>query len=103
MSVEIHSEAEHEFLDAVRYYQALQPELGAEFDEAVANAVADIEWSPEAWPRFPGWERIPIVRSRRVAVFPYRVLYFADAGRIVIIAIAHQRRSPGLWADRVRA
>ena len=43
MSVEIHSEAEHEFLDAVRYYQALQPELGAEFDEAVANAVADIE------------------------------------------------------------
>jgi hypothetical protein len=53
----VHPDAEAEFLDAVRHYHATQAGLGEEFDIEVAKAVDDIQWNPEAWPKFPGWNR----------------------------------------------
>lgn len=47
-------EAEAEFLDAVRYYATTEAGLGDEFDIEVAKAVDDIQWNPDAWPKFPG-------------------------------------------------
>lgn len=97
----IHPEAEDEFLDAVRYYETTESGLGEEFDTEVAKAVDDIQWNPEAWPKFPGWDRFPIVRTRKVDVFPYRVVYFIRDNELVIVAFAHQSRLPGYWKHRV--
>jgi len=98
----VHPAAEAEFLDAVRYYESIQTGLGADFDRVVATAVADIEWSPEAWPPFPGWDRLPVVRSRKVDVFPYRVVYFVRGDELMLVAFAHQRRRPQYWAERIK-
>ncbi|MBU1775437.1 MAG: type II toxin-antitoxin system RelE/ParE family toxin, partial [Gammaproteobacteria bacterium] len=40
---------------------------------------------------------------RRVIVrrFPYSVVYRAKGEHIYIIAVAHQRRHPNYWSDRV--
>lgn len=97
----VHPEAEAEFLDAVRYYETVQAGLGVEFDIEVANAVGDIQWQPDAWPKFPGWDRLPVVRSRKVEVFPYRVVYFVRDDELLIVAFAHQSRRPGYWKQRV--
>lgn len=67
----------------------------------MAKAVGDIEWNPEAWPKFRGWDRLPVVRSRDVDMFPYRVVYFVRDGELVIVAFAHQSRRPGYWRERV--
>lgn len=97
----VHPEAEAEFLDAVRYYATTEAGLGDEFDIEVAKAVDDIQWNPDAWPKFPGWDRLPVVRSRKVDVFPYRVVYFVRDDELLIVAFAHQSRRPGYWKQRV--
>lgn len=97
----VHPEAEAEFLEAIRYYEAATTGLGVEFDTSVAKAVNDIRWSPEAWPKFPGWSRLPLVRTRKVDVFPYRVIYFVRDDEIVIVAFAATARRPGYWKHRV--
>lgn len=101
LSRNVHPLAEAELLDAVRYYELLQEGLGRDLDDAVATAVDEIEWSPHAWPKFPGWDRLPIVRSRKVEVFPYRVVYLVRDGELVLIAFAHQSGAPLYWARRV--
>lgn len=97
----VHPEADAEFLDAVRYYQTREAGLGDEFDAEVARAVEDALWQPDAWPKLPGWDRLPVVRSREVDVFPYRVIYFEREGELVIVAFAHQSRHPGYWKHRL--
>ena len=72
----VHPEAEAEFFDAVRYYQTREAGLGDAFDAEIARAVDDALWNPDAWPKLPGWDRLPVTRSRKVDVFPYRVIYF---------------------------
>lgn len=97
----VHPEAEIKFLDAVLHYEATEARLGDTFDIEVGRAVDDIQWDPDAWPRFPGWDRIPVVRTRKVNVFPYRVVYFVRDDELVIVAFAHERRRPGYWNRRV--
>lgn len=97
----VHPEADAEFLDAVRYYQTREAGLGDEFDAEVARSVDDALWNSDAWPKFPGWDRLPVVRSRKVDVFPYRVIYFVRDNELVIVAFAHQSRRPGNWKHRI--
>ncbi len=65
----IHPEADAEFLDAIRYYETQEAGLGDDVDAEIARAVDDALWNPDAWPKFPGWDRLPVVRSREVDVF----------------------------------
>ncbi|WIY83090.1 type II toxin-antitoxin system RelE/ParE family toxin [Propionimicrobium sp. PCR01-08-3] len=97
----LHPEADAEFLDAVRYYEERERGLGAEFDAAAAGAVEDIARNPEAWPIFPGWTRLPVVRTRKLRGFPYRVVYFTRDDQLMVVAFAHQSRRPGYWKSRV--
>ena len=48
-----------------------------------------------------GWEREPAVRSRAVDKFPYRVVYFVADELVIVLAVAHEKRRPGYWRDRV--
>ena len=50
-------------------------------------------------PRVPG--DLPV---RRLAVtrFPYHVIYLEPAEALRILAIAHDRRKPGYWKDRLK-
>lgn len=95
-------EAVTEFLEAVRFYELQQVGLGGRFEAEVAKAVDDTLWNPEAWAILEGRTRPPTVRSRRIAVFPYRIIYFLRDDDIVIVAIAHERRRPDYWKKRVK-
>lgn len=48
-----------------------------------------------------GWDSIPLVRSRRVPGFPYRLVYVAQTSELVVLALAHDKRLPGYWRERV--
>ena len=41
------------------------------------------------------------VRRRAVTRFPYHVVYLELESHIRILAIAHDRRKPGYWHDRL--
>lgn len=98
-----HPEAEAEFDAEVTWYEDRESGLGDRFEADVFTAVDESVDTPEAWPPWPGWERQPMVRSKGVTGFPYRVVYFVKDDLLTVVAVAHSKRRPGYWRDRVRS
>lgn len=96
-----HPGARDELRDAAQWYDDEQPGLGDAFYDAIDETLRHVLAWPLAAPVFPGWEGTPEVRSAGVGVFPYRVLYCVTDTSVVILAYAHQRRSPGYWTHRL--
>ncbi|MBU0621610.1 MAG: type II toxin-antitoxin system RelE/ParE family toxin [Gammaproteobacteria bacterium] len=91
-----HAKARAEFEKSALFYDGRFPGLGLEFAVEVQAAVAFAFSHPEAGaPVADGFRRV-IVRR-----FPYSVVYRAKGEHIYIIAVAHQRRHPNYWSDRV--
>lgn len=95
-----HPEARAEFVADVDWYDDHEQGCGERFEKAVRSAIEDALASPEAWPPWPGWLGEPIVRSRRVAGFPYRVVYLLLNDELTVVAVAHEKRRPGYWRRR---
>jgi plasmid stabilization system protein ParE len=90
-----HPEAEAELEDASHFYESRMLGLGKSFAAEVERTIHLIREFPDAGS--------PAGLTRRrvlVARFPYSVVYRHDAGSIVIVAVAHQRRRPGYWRQR---
>ena len=69
-----------------------------EADEEYRLAVA----LPHAGSLVPGLPPELPVRRRAVMRFPYHVVYLDTSPHIRILAIAHDRRKPGYWQERLR-
>lgn len=99
--VEFHPDAAEDLALAAVWYDERREGLGSRFLDAVRSAAAHIDEQPESgnpW-LFPG---VPSgVRRVQVRGFPYRVVYVIRAF-VVIVAIAHERRRPDTWEDRLR-
>jgi len=89
-------EAEQEMLEAARYYESQAAGLGEDYLSEIERAVAAIAESPKTWPIIEG-----NLRRRLVRRFPFGILYCVEPEEIVIIAIAHLRRKPGYWRERI--
>ncbi len=89
--------AEAELLEAISYYSAIRPELGMRFEQAVAEAVRNAVLHPEHGAPRSGRTRRWLVKS-----FPFGIIYRAGESEVLIVAVAHQRKKPEYWADRLR-
>ena len=98
---EFHPEARAELFADVDWYDAREPGLGERFELAVRAAVDTAADSPEAWAAWPGWEHEPVVRSKGVNDFPYRVVCLVHRDRLIVVAVAHAKRRPGYWRERL--
>ena len=99
--VRFDDEADAEYRFAGRWYEARREHLGIEFFDAVDATIDQIVAMPRAGARV---RRLPAdltVRRRAVTRFPYHVIYLEMATHIRILAIAHDRRKPGYWKDRL--
>lgn len=87
-------------LEAVTEWYAERAAIAADaFIAVVASTFASIRESPGAAPAWPGRTD---VRARRLGRFPFRIVYLAEAARVVVVALAHDRRRPGYWLERLR-
>ena len=89
-------EAEQEMLEAARYYESQAAGLGEDYLLEIERAVSSIAESPNTWPIIEGK-----LRRRLVRKFPFGILYCVEPEEIVIIAVAHLRRKPGYWRERI--
>lgn len=68
---------------------------------AQADILAAADWyheqEPALVPAFLAHLRMLMARMRR---FPYCLYFTADAERVVVIALLHERRDPSAWRDR---
>ena len=89
--------AEIELGEEVKYFNQQQEGLGYEFAKEVADTITRILKYPEAWTKLS--KRTRRCRTNR---FPYGVIYQVRGDRILIVAIAHLRRRPFYWRDRIK-
>lgn len=90
-------DAEQEMLQAAVYYESQSSGLGIDYLSEVERDVQAIKESPMTWPIVEGE-----LRRRLVRRFPFGILYRIDPEEIVIIAVAHLRRKPGYWRERIK-
>ena len=95
MKCSIHPEARRELLEAIDYYNGIEPGLGASFLVEIEAAIFLVLEFPTLWVEIENGIRRCLVRR-----FPYAVLYTAEAGRVFILAFMHTRRKPGYWSSR---
>ena len=88
--------AREEFSEAVTFYEEQASGLGAEFIAELEESIGSLETTPALGAPYIGeTRRIPLHR------FPYSIVYLVEDDNLVILAVAHQRRQPGHWKDRI--
>jgi hypothetical protein len=101
LDIRYHPEALAELRADVSWYEERGAGLGDRFETAVDDVIeAVLQW-PESGAMWPGWDSIPVVRSRRVTGFPYRLVYVVQPSELIVLALAHNKRLPGYWRERV--
>jgi plasmid stabilization system protein ParE len=96
LNSEFQPEADEEFREAARYYESEAPGVGLAFVVEVHKAVADLAGFPLTAQIVRG-----SIRKRVLPHFPYYIFYSIEPDKIVIIAVAHQRRRPNYWLSRL--
>ena len=88
--------ARRELADAVAYYDGERAGLGQEFLDELEHAIGLLQRFPQVGSSVRG-------RLRRLVLprFPYYLIYRTlGAGRLRILAVAHQAREPSYWVGR---
>ncbi len=97
MIYSFHPAAEAEFLESVGYYESKVPGLGRAFIEEFEALATLVGESPKAWQV----ELRPDIRRAPLHRFPLFILYREKPGGFQVLAIAHARRRPQYWLDRL--
>jgi plasmid stabilization system protein ParE len=96
MQVIQHPDATAELTEAAQVYESKVPTLGAQYLDAVDQAVAVIVAAPERW-------RIIEDDIRRYLMprFPYAIYYRVLPDQLRILAFKHHSRHPDYWRSRL--
>ena len=101
--VRFSAEAVAELEAAATWYENQLPGLGAALVAAIDAALSRVA----DWPR----SGAPVatvasdldVRRVPVARFPYNLPYIVIGDAVVVLAVAHDRRRPGYWKNRIES
>ncbi len=101
MVVRFEDEARVEYREGGRWYEARVTGLGVEFFDEVDATLRRILALPRTGRHVPRMPKDLPVRRLAVRRFPYHVIYLESADAVRVLAIAHDRRRPGYWHDRL--
>src|SRR4051812_47276820 len=97
MRVRFHPAAAAEVERAQAWYEDRSVLAAAGFLQELTRAIQRMRIAPE---------RHPVAEhgTRRIVLeqYPFTVFYVTRREEIFVIAVAHQKRRPGYWADRTR-
>ena len=95
-----HREALDEYAAARQWYMN-ESKVARAFVDSVERAIRKIRRFPRAAGRVPG-QTTEEIRRHVLRRFPYTIVYLVDPDEIFIVAVAHTRRLPWYWADRLK-
>lgn len=93
----IHSEAELELWQAVDFYEIRYPGLGLDFEKEVSQTLSKIQETPHRWSIKKHGARYCLLHR-----FPYIIYYVEHQNVLWIVAIAHTKRKPYYWRNRIK-
>jgi len=88
--------AEEEMTAASVFYEAASPNLGVDFLDDVQRGVGLLRDHPRI-----GQSVGSGLRRMLLHHFPFSLIYAVEADAILIVAVAHQRRQPDYWRERI--
>jgi plasmid stabilization system protein ParE len=88
--------AEEEMTEAALYYDAARSGFGDAFLDDIRHAIDTIRERPHLGVAIAYGFRRALLRR-----FPFSLIYAVGAEEIIVVAVAHQRRSPNYWRARV--
>jgi toxin ParE1/3/4 len=92
----LHPEAWAELEIADDWYFAHSVDASIEFLSSLDEALDKISNAPLRWPSYlHGTRRYVLPR------FPFSIVYLDENNLLTVIAIAHSKRKPGYWKDRL--
>ena len=95
MRVEFHPAALQELIDSARYYESRLPGLGIDLKSEVDRSLDLLSGNPDIGVVVDApYRRLLLDR------FPFGIIYRTRESTLRILAVAHQRRSPGYWKGR---
>ena len=97
MNYAFHPEAAIEYAEQVAHYKSLREALGKRYHHAVKVAALKACAAPNRYRvHLP-----PAIRQVPIEGFPYSLIIREVHERIQILAVAHHRRRPLYWLDRL--
>lgn len=99
--VRLSPEAVDEIVEAAVWYKARQPGLEIEFLAEIDRVLPLIGNSPASFPRLLDVPEDLVIRRALLPRFPYAVIFMDLRAEIRVLAVAHAKRRPGYWLDRV--
>jgi plasmid stabilization system protein ParE len=88
--------AEEEMTEAASFYENATQGLGVDFLDDVQRAIDRIRDNPAS-----GFSISADLRRILMSRFPFSIIYAVESERLLIAAVAHQRRRPNYWRDRI--
>jgi toxin ParE1/3/4 len=92
----LHPAAIEEAEAAARWYRERSHLAANRFVRELNQVIDKILEAPRRWPRGTNG-----TRKLNLPCFPFTVVYFESEFHIQILAIAHGRRRPGYWKNRL--
>ena len=94
-------EAVDELAEAAEWYRTQWPGLEMEFLTEVRRVLPLIETSPASFPRLLDLPADLVIRRALLPRFPYAVVFMDLGMGVRVLAVAHGKRRPGYWLNRV--
>jgi len=95
-SYRFHPQAWQEVEAAEAWYRQRDYEASARFLSEIYDALENLAQWPQRWPGYQyGTRRFVLHR------FPFSIIYRDEPAAVSIVAIAHHKRRPGYWEDRL--
>ncbi len=96
MEIELHPEADAELIEAAVFYESRVNGLGESFLAEFDGLKLLLQANPKIGvPENEVFRRVVLNR------FPYSIFYSLEPNLIWILAVAHQRRRPHYWLERL--
>jgi toxin ParE1/3/4 len=94
-------DAELESAEAAAWYDDQRAGLGDEFLTEVAQALTNIGSDPQSFSRLESYAGRYEVRRCVLRRFPYLIVFACRPNETLVVAIAHGRRRPLYWLERL--
>jgi plasmid stabilization system protein ParE len=101
-SVRLAPEAVAELADSVAWYESRQTGLAAKFLDEFERTLVLIAARPASFPRLLDTPSDLSVRRALLPRFPYAMVFIELGDEVRVLAVAHAKRQPGYWLNRVQ-
>ncbi|HMP98135.1 MAG TPA: type II toxin-antitoxin system RelE/ParE family toxin [Cyclobacteriaceae bacterium] len=95
--LEITKEAKLDIEEAWLWYEEIRTGLGEDFLLSLEAALNQLKRQPLLYEIKHKEVRVCLLKR-----FPYKVIYFLDNDKVIVLAVFHSHRNPETWKERVK-